>query len=286
MEQAKILLLIKKIQATTGLGMTECLRALKAADYNLKNVMDKLKKEGILKAAKKFTKLTECTAGRVVYLKTNDWVALLKIGCETDYVSETTEFKQLCHDISIHIQSNPSLTTLSMIEDSVINEDSFNNFLLLASGRFREKIKLLDFQFETVSMFEFTSHYIHNNHVGVIAIGQSLTDNISAEQKDLLHKITLHICATKPLFCTSDEVPTAYLNQLKMDLIAKLKSELPKKTAKIYNQIVQGKMKKALGQHVLVQQNAVFNPHNTIGTLAKEAKIKISRYLIVSIAKQ
>ena len=96
---------VRELREMSGAGMMDCKKALTECGGDLDKAGEWLRKKGIAKAAKKAGR--EASEGRVSsYIHHNGRVGvLLEVNCETDFVSATDDFKQFCHEISLHIAS-------------------------------------------------------------------------------------------------------------------------------------------------------------------------------------
>ncbi len=87
----------------SGAPLMECKKALEAVGGDLEQAFTELRKRGQAAAAKK--------AGRVAaegligtYVHTGSQIAVLaELNCESDFVARTDEFRELAHDIAMHI---------------------------------------------------------------------------------------------------------------------------------------------------------------------------------------
>ena len=103
-----------------------------------------LKKWGLKKAEKRNDK--EAKEGRVyAYLHATGKVgAMIKLGCETDFVSRSSEFEDLCKELAMQVCSmNPKnikeLLGQDYIRDSKIKVE---DLIKQASGKLKEKIEV------------------------------------------------------------------------------------------------------------------------------------------------
>ena len=98
---------VKKLRELTGAGVMECKRALEEAKGDLDDAQKIIEEKGILKAEKK----SERKTGSGVlesYIHNSRVGVLLELRCETDFVARTEDFKNLAHDIAMHIAAmNP-----------------------------------------------------------------------------------------------------------------------------------------------------------------------------------
>ena len=94
---------IAELRAKTGIGMMECKKALEEADGNEEKAIEILRKKGAAKAAKRADRVA---AEGIVesYIHANNKLGVLvELLAETDFVAKNDEFKQLAHDIALHI---------------------------------------------------------------------------------------------------------------------------------------------------------------------------------------
>lgn len=96
---------VKDLRDSTGAPMMDCKQALTESAGNMEKAADWLRKKGIAKAAKKADR--EASEGLVTsYIHHNGRVGvLLEVNCETDFVSNTDQFKDFCREISLHVAS-------------------------------------------------------------------------------------------------------------------------------------------------------------------------------------
>jgi elongation factor Ts len=94
---------IKALRQMTGAGIMECKEALEETAGNLDKAADILRQKGFAQVAKRAGRAT--TEGLIeAYIHTGGRVgALVELGCETDFVARTPEFKALAHDIAMQV---------------------------------------------------------------------------------------------------------------------------------------------------------------------------------------
>lgn len=97
--------MVAELRARTGAGMMECKRALEEAGGDIEKAVDVLRKKGAARADKR--------AGRAAsegliesYVHFNGKVGVLvELNCETDFVANTPEFRQLAKDLTHQVAS-------------------------------------------------------------------------------------------------------------------------------------------------------------------------------------
>ena len=95
--------LIKTLREQTGAGISDCKQALEDNDGNLEQAVAALRQKGFEQAAKRADR--ETSQGLVEsYIHTGGRVgALVQLGCETDFVARTEQFRALAHDIAMQV---------------------------------------------------------------------------------------------------------------------------------------------------------------------------------------
>src|SRR2546422_11621353 len=97
--------LVAELRARTGAGMMDCKKALEQTGGDLEKAIDLLRKTGAAKADKRAGR--EASQGVIAaYVHHNSRVGVLvELSCETDFVANTEEFKQLAKDLTHQIAS-------------------------------------------------------------------------------------------------------------------------------------------------------------------------------------
>ena len=96
---------VKILRDRTGAGMMDCKKALMNTDGNLEEAIDLMRASGAAKAAKRAGKVAgEGTIGTYLHFD-NRVASMVELNCETDFVANTDDFKNLARDIALHIAS-------------------------------------------------------------------------------------------------------------------------------------------------------------------------------------
>jgi elongation factor Ts len=97
---------VKELREKTGAPMMDCKQALTEAKGNLEDAVVLLRKKGVSVAAKKATRMT--SEGSVAsYIHAGGKIGVLvEVNCESDFVARTDDFKELVHDIAMHITAS------------------------------------------------------------------------------------------------------------------------------------------------------------------------------------
>jgi elongation factor Ts len=112
---------VKELREMTGAGMMDCKKALSESKGNVQEAVDYLRKKGLSAAAKKAERVTkEGLIGS--YVHSNGKIAVLvEVGCETDFVARTDDFKTLVRDLAMHVAaSNPLAVRREEIDPALV----------------------------------------------------------------------------------------------------------------------------------------------------------------------
>jgi elongation factor Ts len=97
---------VKELREKTGAPMMDCKQALSEAKGDLEQAVVWLRKKGVSVAAKKAARVT--SEGSVAnYIHAGGKIGVLvEVNCESDFVARTEDFKELTHDIAMHIAAS------------------------------------------------------------------------------------------------------------------------------------------------------------------------------------
>jgi elongation factor Ts len=97
---------VKELREKTGAPMMDCKQALTEAKGDMEQAVVVLRKKGVSVAAKKSARVT--SEGSVTsYIHAGGKIGvLLEVNCESDFVARTDDFKELVHDIAMHIAAS------------------------------------------------------------------------------------------------------------------------------------------------------------------------------------
>lgn len=111
---------VKKIREKTGASMMDCKKALEEAKGDEALALDILRQQGKNIALKKAER--ETRQGLIEsYIHSNGKVGvLLELNCETDFVARNKEFRELAHDLTLHIAGMDSKDESSLLEEPFV----------------------------------------------------------------------------------------------------------------------------------------------------------------------
>lgn len=227
-----------------------CKKALTKSNGDMEKAFEILRKTGEAKAASKSERTT--SEGGIFIKISNNKICIVKILCETDFVSRNEDF--------IKIGNNLAEMGLEKGEDKTNEEaDSVIKNAVLKLG---ENIK-----FDSIKVLEKDTwgYYIHSN--GKLGAIVSLSGGNEEQAKD----IAMHVTASSPDCILPEEVSSEFIEKEVDIMKEQLKNE--GKPEQIWDKILEGKIKKLKEEKALITQNFVKDPSIKVKDFLKEATI-------------
>ncbi len=126
------------------------------------------------------------------------------------------------------------------------------------------------------------SSYIHmGGKIGVMVEVNCETDFVAKTEdfQAMARDIAMHIAASNPLYVNPEEIPEAALEREKEIYRSQLREE--KKPEKIWDKIIEGKLKKYYEDVCLTEQKFIKNTDITVGTLVSNMIAKTGENIIL-----
>lgn len=115
---------LKQLRERTCASMVECRKALEESDGDLEEAVKVIRRKGADLASKRVGRETK--QGLIeAYIHANGKIGvLLELNCETDFVARNEIFKELAHNLAMHIAAmNPQYISSTDIPQEIIEED-------------------------------------------------------------------------------------------------------------------------------------------------------------------
>lgn len=258
---------VMELRKKTGVGISDCKKALTETDGDMEKAIDFLREKGIASAAKKASRIA---AEGIVSAKVEANVGVLvEVNCETDFVAKGDQYKEFVDGVADYVLKND----VKDIDELVAIK---NDEVIATTAKCGEKVSIRRFE-KFVADHGVVSSYIHmGGKVGVLVEVDGCTCEAT---KELAHEISLQIAAAKPLYLNAAEVPAEVLEHEKEILRAQALNE--GKPAAIIDRMVEGRVKKYYDEFCLMNQAFVKDPSLTIEKLVKSYSDKMGKNLSV-----
>lgn len=138
---------IKKLRSLTKAGVIDCQKALSACANDFNRAKKWLEKRGLTKAIDK--KNRQIKAGLIAaYIHNNNCLgSIVHLGCETDFVARTKEFKELAHEIAMQVAAMKPKTLKELENQDYIREPqkTISHLIKEKISQLGENIKIVNF---------------------------------------------------------------------------------------------------------------------------------------------
>lgn len=136
--------LIKQLRAKTGARVLDCQKALQEAEGDLDKAVAIVEAKGLARAEK--TQDRETSVGYVATYTHNTGMvaAMVEVLCETDFVAQNEEFRQMARDIAMQLAAMGAETADELLQQDFIKDPEKTVELVIKSlsGKTGEKMTL------------------------------------------------------------------------------------------------------------------------------------------------
>ena len=95
--------MVKELRNRTGAGPLDCKKALVEFDGDMDKAAEYLREKGMARAAKKAGRATNEGVIEVYQHHNRRVGVMVEVNCETDFVANTEKFRELAHNLALHI---------------------------------------------------------------------------------------------------------------------------------------------------------------------------------------
>lgn len=94
---------VKELREVTGAGVLEAKKALESTNGDFDKAVDLLREKGAARAAKRADRTANEGIIELYAHPGNRMGVMLELNCETDFVARNEQFRELAHNIALHI---------------------------------------------------------------------------------------------------------------------------------------------------------------------------------------
>jgi elongation factor Ts len=265
--------LVKELRERTGSGMMECKKALVECGGDIEAAVETMRKAGLAKADKKAGRVA--SEGLIVVEAAADGksAALVEVNSETDFVAKGDDFQSFARAVAARVlKNNPADVDVLLampLADGGVSVEEARRELIAKLGENMSVRRFVRYQSATGSVVS----YLHGSRIGVLV---EIEGGDAALGKD----IAMHIAASRPVCVDASGVPAELLAKERDIFTAQAKTD-PKtssKPAEIIEKMIEGRIKKYLGEVTLLGQPFVKNPDQSVEQLLKAAGVTVKRF--------
>ena len=128
--------------------------------------------------------------------------------------------------------------------------------------------------------------YVHGGRIGAIVEVNCETSFVAKtdEFKDLAHKLAMQVASMNPMYVSEADIPAAAIEKVRKEAEEELKGD--KKPEDVKQKIIEGKVKKAFEDKVLLNQPYILDDSKTVEIFIKDAIAKTGENIAVKQFKR
>ena len=260
---------VKELRERTGAGMMDCKKALAENNGEMEASVDWLRAKGLAAAAKKAGRTA--AEGLVGVAVEGTKGAVVEVNSETDFVAREADFRSFASAVAkAALAARPAdLTGLAAVR--LPTGQSVEEARRALVARLGENIGVR--RFELVESPGPLGSYLHGTRIGALVA-------LTAGDDDLARDLAMHVAAINPQFVSAEDVPTDQVAKEREIFLAQIAGD-PKaqgKPAEIVAKMVDGKVRKYLGEITLTGQPFVKDDKVAVGEVLKRGNARVLRF--------
>lgn len=266
---------VKALRERTGLPMMDCKKALHDAQGNVDKAVELLRKAGAKLMEKRAGRST--ISGRIAIHLAPDAAAMIDLRCESAPVATNDDFVQLAGDLAQQLATGPGaerpeslLAQPSPSKKAPTLKQQFDDL----NNRIREVFKLE----RIVRLGGRVGGYAHHNGAAGVLL------EFEGGNPELAKDICMHVAAMRPAALQKEDLDPAVVAKEREIL-----SEAARKEGKPENiiaKMVEGRLRNFYAECCLTEQPFVKDDKKTVGQVAKEAGMKLVRFVRWELPKE
>ena len=268
--------MVKELRERTGSGMMECKKALTETQGDLEAAVELMRKAGLAKADKKSGRTAAEGAIFIRASADGKSAAIVEVNSETDFVAKGDDFIAFANLVT-ETALNSAATT---VEELLAIEIPSTGATVEATRRamvakIGENIAVRRFH-RLTARNGLVASYLHGSRIGVLV---ELTGGDAELGKD----IAMHIAASKPACVDESGVDADLIASEKA--IFSAQAEASGKPANVIEKMVEGRIKKFLGEITLLGQPFVKDPDQTVAKLLADKAAKVEHFVRLEVGE-
>lgn len=261
--------MVKELRERTGSGMMECKKALVETGGDIDAAIELMRKSGLAKADKRAGKVAAEGTIEIAQAADGQRAAMVEVNSETDFVAKGDDFRAFAAAVAqsalAHAPADLDALLAAPLAGGSGSVDAARQAL---AARIGENINIRRFVLLDAAGGALAS-YLHGSRIGVVVA-------YSGGNVELGKDLAMHVAASRPVCVAEQDVPVALVAK-EREIFAAQAAESGK-PANIVEKMVEGRVRKYLGEVTLVGQPFVKNPDQSVGDLLRGAGASVTRF--------
>ena len=258
---------VRQLRERTGAGMMECKRALVETGGDLDAAAELMRKQGLAKADKKAARVA--AEGVIVVERGADGraAAMVEINCETDFVAREQDFRNFAADLARLTLAGRVVDVPALLAAELAAGESVDERRRALVAKIGENISVR--RCVVLESSGVLGAYAHGSRIGALVA-------IQGGSAALAHDLAMHVAASNPRHISAGEMPPEVVAKEREILTEQARKQ--GKSPEILAKMVEGRLRKALNEIVLLGQPFVKDPDQSVEKLLKSAGATVLRF--------
>jgi elongation factor Ts len=273
--------LVKDLRDKTGAGMMDAKKALVENDGNVEAAVDWLRAKGLSKAAKKSGRTA--ADGLVAAIVSDDGKtgAVVELNAETDFVARNETFQKALNDIAAIALTTEGTTEALASAGAPDGDGTVDDMIKRLVATIGENMTL---RRASQIKADSVAAYIHSAEApGMGKIGVLVGLNGSGDLAEAGKKVAMHVAATSPASATVADLDAELVAREKQVLTEQ--AEQSGKPANVIEKMIEGRIKKYYKEVVLVEQQFVMNPDQTVAQFLADSGAELAGFVMFKLGE-
>ena len=255
---------VKQLRERTGAGMMECKKALVETKGDLDAAAELMRKQGLAKADKKATRVAAEGVVAMARVADSPTAALVEVNCETDFVAREQDFRAFARAVAECALALRPADLAALGQAQLPTGDSVEERRRNLVAKIGENISVR--RFAVLSAPGPLGGYVHGTRIGALVALEGGTASLA-------YDLAMHVAASNPRYLSAAQVPAEVVAKEREILTSQAQGE--GKPPEIVAKMVEGRLRKVLGEITLAGQAFVKDPEVTVEKLLKGAGARV-----------
>ena len=260
--------MVKELRERTGAGMMECKNALVETGGDVDAAQELLRTKGQASADKKAGRIAAEGRIEIAQGDNTEKATIVEINCETDFVGKDENFVQLSREAAALALAENAPDVDTLLECKLADGRSLEEARRDLIAKVGENISVR--RVEQICSGGQVGTYLHGSRIGVAVA-------VKGGDDELRRDLAMHIAATAPMCVSADDVPGDVLDSERRILTEQAEQE--GKPADIVGKMVEGRLRKYLGEVTLLGQPFVKDPDVKVESLLKDKGASVTSFV-------
>ncbi len=254
---------VKQLRERTGAGMMECKKALIETAGDLDAAAELMRKQGLAKADKKATRIAAEGVIAIARAPDGKAAAMAEVNCETDFVAREQDFRAFSQAVAERaVAEHPA--SLEALLTAKLGAETVEERRRSLVAKIGENIGVR--RFARLEAPQHLGAYLHGTRIGALVA-------LKGGAAELAHDLAMHVAASNPRYLSTRDVPKDVMDKEREILTQQAQGE--GKPPEIVAKMVEGRLRKSLGEITLLGQPFVKDPDTTVEKLLKGAGAEV-----------